>query len=390
MTPQENVFVKPDDQSQTSLSFGMARKGRKKSNLFFHLLRCGLWNTPAGKLPEPLPTQEEWQGVWETARRQTVRGLLWSAIGQLPREQRPPQPMMWTMLAAVDAIERSNVQMASAVGATRLLLEQEGVEPILMKGMAVGLLYTHPEWRECGDIDWFIPSGQVFKNLPAQLRRQGYAPTASADGSLSFDIQDVEVELHQQLIDIEAPQCQKVLSKLIAEEGVREIHTGDGTVFSMPSPMLSLIMLNAHLMKHAFTVGIGLRQFCDMARAYHTWHVQYDADRLTYYYKRLGLHRWTGLMHSILTDYLGLPAYELPSPLIRKEADSQRLMKAILEEGNFGQHTIAWQRAADNHANIKRHTVKQILRKMPFSMRYAPWEMICKIGSLTLGQWKKA
>ena len=29
-----NVFVKSDDQSQTSLRFGMARKGRMKSNVF--------------------------------------------------------------------------------------------------------------------------------------------------------------------------------------------------------------------------------------------------------------------------------------------------------------------------------------------------------------------
>lgn len=293
------------------------------------------------------------------------------------------------MLAAVDAIERSNGQMAGAVQASHLLLKQEGMEPILMKGMAVGLLYTHPEWRECGDIDWFIPSGQGFKNLPAQLRRQGYAPTAAADGSLSFDMQDVEVELHQQLIDIEAPGCQKVLSKLIEEEGVREIRTDEGMVFSMPSPLLTLVMLNAHLMKHAFTVGVGLRQFCDMARAYHTWHGQYDADRLTYYYRQLGLQRWTDLMHSLLTDYLGLPAHELPYPLRRKEADSRRLMKTILDEGNFGQHTRAWQRAAASPANIKRHTVRQILRKTPLSMRYAPWEMICKIGGLAIGQWKK-
>ena len=421
-----------------------AHEMTRQENLFFLLLRYGLWDTHAGELPEPLPTTEEWGRVWDEAKRQTVRGLLWSAIRQLPREQRPPQPMMWSMLAAVDAIERSNEQMTEAVRASRMLLRQEGVEPILMKGLAIALLYPHPEWRECGDIDWFIPSNNVFQALPIQLRKRGIETTSSADGSLSFDLHGVDVELHQQLIDIEAPQCRKVLFQLRDEnedetlryedendnpnlnpnlnededdnvtlryenktlryededetlryenkdESLRYENGGSSpsTVISTPSPLLSLVMLNAHLMKHAFTVGVGLRQFCDMARAYHTWHSRYDADRLSYYYRRLGMQRWTDLMHSILTDYLGLPAHELPFPLKRKEADSRRLMRTVLEEGNFGQHTEAWQSASGSHANIKRHTVQQIIKKMPLSMRYAPWEMMCKIGSLAVGQWKK-
>ncbi len=354
-------------------------------NVFFHLLRKGLWEDCADALSVEL-TPEAWKYIYDTSKRQTVRGLLWDAIQTLPGESSPPQEIVWQWLAAIDAIEKNNEKMAEAIGATQRLLRQIGVEPVLMKGHSIGQLYAHPEWRECGDIDWFIPSQLTFQNVETCLREKALSPTPSADGSLSFIFHGIDIELHRQLIDIDAPQHQKTLRRLIEEECDMKQSIGNGIQVTVPSPILTLLMLNAHLMKHAFTVGVGLRQFCDIARAYHFWHNQYDADRLISYYNQLGLRQWTDLLHSILVSYLGLPLQELPCPLKERKADTQHLMRTVMKGGNFGQHAKSWQNASNSPTSIKWHTIKQIMSKMPLSMRYAPWEMICKVSKLTMRQ----
>ena len=359
-----------------------------RERTFLRLLHIGLWEEVSEDINLAGLTTDDWVFMFETSRRQTVRGLIWSAIQTLPDEVYPPQDVMWRWLSAIDTIERNNRRMTKAIEASRQLLFQTGTEPILMKGHAVAQLYAHPEWREAGDIDWYIPSQQAFRDAKTYLQAEALSPSSSADGSLFLNLQDVDVELHPQLVDIEAPQRQNRLRRLIEEEGWQQQSLEDGGHVMTPSPLLSLIMLNAHIMKHAFTVGVGLRQFCDMARAYHVWHKQYDAEKLIVCYEQLGLRDWSDLLHTILVTYLGLPTQELPGPFKVRKADARRLMRTVMAAGNFGQQTEAWQ-AASNHRAIKRHTLRRILGNMPLFLRYAPWEMTCKIIRLVIGQVNK-
>lgn len=138
-------------------------------------------------------------------------------------------------------------------------------------------------------------------------------------------------------------------------------------------------MLNAHILKHVCTVGIGLRQFCDMARAYHTLFGTYDAEQLTETYRQTGLLKWSGLMHQVLVHVLGLSADEVPTSVPALTSDGRKLIRKVLHWGNFGHYTSAGQLT-------KLHTLRQIIRQLPFSLRYAPIETAYKIKNLVIGQ----
>lgn len=86
-------------------------------------------------------------------------------------------------------------------------------------------------------------------------------------------------------------------------------------------------------------------------------------------------------MHRFLISYLGMPADELPSPAPAYPHDCQRLLRQVLREGNFGQHAEHWQKAHSKGRN-RCHTVCQIIGRLPFSLRYAPIEMMCKMVAL--------
>jgi len=343
---------------------------------FFVLLRCGLWET-APCVPSLFPLSEgEWKMVYDESRRQTVQGLLFRGFQQLPEQLFPPQALVMRWLADTAAAEQTYRQSVEATRRTWRLLHGAGLKPVLQKGLAVGMHYEHPEERVYGDVDWHVADMAAAEEL---LRSQGIDSERRADESLSFYCHNTVVELHPQLIDLQNPGHAYALGLLLDDgQPVLQTVAPDITV-STPSVMQTLVMLQAHILKHVVTVGIGLRQFCDLARAYHVLHRRADDGRLIEYYCRLDMLRWTQLTHTFLYHYLGMPAQELPCLPDAPQNACLRLARAVLRWGNFGQHTATWQSALSLPGL---HTATQIVRNLPFALHYAPVETAHKIKNL--------
>ncbi len=351
---------------------------------FFTLIDSGLWE----KVPNDLScfplSDEDWLRIYEESVRQTVQGLSYQGVLLLPEDCQPPHEITWKWMACVNRIEKRNQKVAEVTQLSLQILRDAGTEPILMKGQAIGSLYSHPEWRVSGDIDWFVPASDRWSHLITCLKEKGLLPTIASDGSLFFILKDVEIELHSRLIDVESPGHRRRAKKMIDEDETRLMSVAPDLQVRIPSPRLSLIMLTAHIMKHAFTVGVGLRQFCDFARASHVWFGTYDTEKLMQSLKELGLTKWSELLFTFLLTYLDVSSHELPCPLKVRTSDSERLLRMVMSGGNFGQQTTAWQSAADKDA-ITWHTIHQFIYHLPMSMRYAPWETLCRIATLTIG-----
>ena len=56
------------------------------TELFFALIRCGIGKQKA--LPR-VPSEGEWGELFEIAKKQTLAGIAFAGIEQLPQEQRP-------------------------------------------------------------------------------------------------------------------------------------------------------------------------------------------------------------------------------------------------------------------------------------------------------------
>lgn len=346
---------------------------------FFLLLRCGLWEqAPDCQALFPL-SDDEWQAVYDEARRQAVQGLLYRGFQQLPIPFFPPQALVMRWVADADVVEQTYHQSLRATTQSWQLLCQSGQQPLLQKGLAVGLLYEHPEERVYGDVDWYVGDMAAAKTL---LEQRGIKTEHAADRSMSFTMDGVQIELHPQLIDM---QQRRPSDRSADEATTMELALPDGTHIATPAPLPTLLMLEAHILKHVVTVGIGLRQFCDLARAYHALYRQADGSRLADSYRRLGLERWTQLSQTFLHQYLGTPLEELPTQRLASDKACRRLARAILRWGNFGQHTQAWQTAAVHH-HTKWHTIRQIACNLPFALRYAPSNTLRHIGMLVRNQ----
>lgn len=328
-------------------------------------------------------TSKEWRKVCVESERQTAQGLFYAALAYLPDAIYPPVEVVAHWQAFATSALKRNQEILTVTASVCKRLKDAEVDAVLMKGQAVARYYEKPKLRACGDIDLYVPDESGF-TAAVNLINKGRQQHKGADGSVSVLIDGVEVELHRHLIDIRHPKGKRTVSTLIKSEGYNEMPLISDIKIKVPAPIVTLLLLNAHIMKHALTVGVGLRQFCDLARAYYVLYGHYDPVKLAHVLQESGMARWSDLLHLFLMELLGLPADRLPYQ--PAQGDSRVLLRKVMEWGNFGQHTLSWQEHASRHSSMKLHTMKRIICGLPFSMRIAPAETLYVIKNLLFGQ----
>lgn len=357
----------------------------REREVLLTLLRSGLWEKePDGLSCFPL-SETGWENVFRLARQQTVTGLVFQGLQYLPDDLLPSETLLLRWAAETDAIERRNQKMNAVLEALTTLFREQGLNPILQKGQGTARFYNQPLLRECGDIDFYFNNPRAWETALVCLRFQRIALQRQGDGSLIYSWQGVDVEHHRRLFDLYNPFQQGIVNRLEERKGYRQIRLSptSNEVITVPSPFLELLLHNLHILKHALGRGIGLRQLCDMARACYHLHEEIDSKEMETVCRKLGLDRWSQLLHAFLIQELGLPEAGLP---YRKTAPTaQPLTDIVWRGGNFGQHNAklaqgytGWQR--------KRQTACSFGDNAHFAFRYAPKETFWFFLKLMKGQ----
>ncbi|MGN0231015.1 MAG: nucleotidyltransferase family protein [Muribaculaceae bacterium] len=357
-------------------------------NALLTLVRSGLWEMAV----EPLPLQlsdESWARVFEIARNQTVTGIAYRGLQQLPDEMLPPMQVMMRWMTEVDRTERTSNAIDAANTQLSQIFTSQGITPITVKGQGVARLYEHPELRQPGDIDLFFTTNKEFVKAAKIVESQIALIDKKPDGSMSYNFGGFVVEHHRCIVDLCRPRSARFVAQYAAENGYinQPITLEPATSITIPSPTTNLLVLNAHIMKHAIGSGIGLRQLCDMARACHIYSRSADITKMAEVYSAAGIDRWSRLLHSFLVQYLGLPVDEQPytTPL----PDAAPLLRIIVEGGNFGHHRKSTQNpGTQSELRRKIKTAGNFARAAKFSCKYAPIEAIFTVSSLFIGQFR--
>lgn len=326
------------------------------TDIFFVLLRAGLWERDLSL--DAVPPVDDWRVLLETARRQAVLGLLYRGIAHLPEDQMPPADLRLRLLADIDRIERRNKQMELTQQELLGRFRDAGLHPLVQKGSEAGKYYANPLLRESGDIDLYFPEDE-FGRVCAEFPGAGMAP----DGAYVFKFRDVTVELHPRYFDLHLP---------------------DADLPEIPSINAELVMLSAHILKHAIGAGVGCKQLCDFALALARTDGKYDKEQLRAYLKHAGLLRWQRVLCSLLVADLGLdPACCLPD---FTPGDPAPLRCIVLDGGAFGLFDPAREKAVRAGKTARKmQAAGAFLKRLPFSLRVAPRETVATIGELVKG-----
>lgn len=342
------------------------------------LLRAGLWVIePSKKELALFPlNEEEWQEVYGLAKEQTVIGPVFQGICLLPDDIMPSMDLLQLWVAHVDNIEQMNRKVNKIVGELITFFNEKGQYAIVLKGQGTARLYEHPLQRSCGDIDLYFRTEEERNCALDEIRNLGLSPSKMPDGAYSFKWKSIDIEIHQNLLDIHNPFLQKDIRNLIEKESFNG---------HLPSPLLHLLLLNTHILKHLMGHGIGLRQFADMARAYHAQKGHYQENEYLRICSGWGIVTWTKEMNGILVQHLGLPESVLPGDM-HTNIYTDILMEKILQGGNFGKYSG---RRADEYQGAlasKWKTAMSMVKNYQLSRKLAPKEALFMVLSLIKGQ----
>lgn len=307
-------------------------------------------------------TDAEWKAVLDEAKRQSVQGLVCEAVSQLDKALMPPVALRITLLAESDAVQKRSAHVEKVAEQLTAAFSGHGLNPVIQKGTSVACFYPNPHARRSGDVDLYFPEAE-FESARKMAENAGVTVNDAPDGSINYIWNDVTVEHHRRYYD-----C------LASFEDV-----------PVPSAEATMLLLSSHILKHAIGVGIGLKQFCDIALACRALDGQYDAASYLTHLRAAGMMRWERMLETFLEEYMGVERRYLPALSAgMKRLDASRLLAIVLEGGNFGHYNPARHLDAPQQRR-KRNTFLFFVKRAPFALRVSPREWFHTVGCLVHG-----
>lgn len=301
-------------------------------------------------------TAIDWEKVLDEAQKQTLVGVAYAGVKIWTKSDVAAQidlmdidvPLThWHLLS--ETIKRDNLRVNHRTAQVCRVFAQEGFRTSVMKGQGNALLYG-PELsllRMSGDIDVWVEGG--FKRVYDYVMQ--IAPTKKVSAKhIEFKVfDDVTIEVHFRPLIMSNPFRDYKLEKILAAQSeacynhhVQLLTKGKDGKLSYNDATVTTILFNvvhqlAHIHRHLFSVGIGLRHLMDyyyqLENAERTLS-QEEKVEVIGYAKSLGFERLAQAMSWILTTQFGLPEQcNLWEP---NEKDGRFLLEDIFRTGNFG------------------------------------------------------
>ncbi|MFZ4263444.1 nucleotidyltransferase family protein [Sphingobacterium sp. HJSM2_6] len=310
----------------------------KIHQVFFTLLRLGLWKNSTESF-SIFPLKElEWEKLFALSIQQAVEGIIFNSFSKLSPNDLPSKALLLKWTVRVDSIERYNQTIQNNTKKLAKLYNQNQVSFFLLKGYSLGRLYDTPNLRSSGDIDLYFPKISCFKSANQLIQSKNILVEKGSLKSSFFTLNNTVVEHHVKLFDILNPFCSQYLANLIKEESKNSIQLSiDEVTVPTISYLLAHVQTNAHILKHYLGYGIGIRQFCDLARLYYHSKNSIDSNQLMEIYKKLKIYNWVDDVNQFLVKYIGLEPQYLPFEYNQNtNTNIDWLLNDILQAGNFG------------------------------------------------------
>ncbi|MCQ2220863.1 MAG: nucleotidyltransferase family protein [Prevotella sp.] len=376
--------------------------------LFFELLQVAIGNRDA---LSGVPSPEEWEEIYETAKKQTMVGIAFKGVERLPQEQLPPRTRIRQWFVKADKIRKRNEKMNLECAKTCYLLAQKGFHSCILKGQANLRNSPTPAlpqggrdlgyYRTPGDIDvWTWSDSGKVSDVISFVKKVNPKTEATYHHADCVIAGETETEVHYRPSWMSAPWRNKVFQRF-CNEHKKDIERfpvvlpdGRKSFFFVPSIEFDAVYQLVHIYRHLFYEGIGLRQMMDywmvMKNLSPTnWLSSYEPPTSSTFskgegegrsqvetmqvLKKLGMRRFAAAVMWVLAEVLDPDSKDwmLCEP---NEKDGRFLLKEIMLAGNFGHE--------DERINVtKDHWLRWGLMKLRRNMKFLtsyPEEVICE------------
>lgn len=253
------------------------------TNVFLDILKSAITQTECDNL-DGLDT-DVWIRVYDISQKQQLSPLIYQQIFSNPSflENDPEFQNFWKM----DTIDQAGNQVRKSILFLMLSdkMRQNGLTPLVVKGIVCRNLYPNPDLRTSNDEDLFIPREQ-FQKMDEFLRNEGFMRDELIEGK---DYQEVPyknlsnglyLELHMNLFAQESGAYGH-FNELFADAFDTCIETEiQGSKVLTLNVREHFLYLVCHSLKHFLHSGFGIRQACDMIYFAKNYHDQFDWEEM--------------------------------------------------------------------------------------------------------------
>ena len=103
------------------------------------------------------PTAKEWSELYALAQKQTLVGIAFRGVEQLPEAQRPPKQLLLQWMMATEHIKKLNADLDRKALAVANKFLKEGFPGMVLKGQGVAKLY---QVSQIDNGQWTMDNGQ--------------------------------------------------------------------------------------------------------------------------------------------------------------------------------------------------------------------------------------
>lgn len=306
--------------------------------VLFELIRAGLWEKEC-RLLEYLPIN--FSELKRLAEEQSIVGLVAAGLEHVSDIKVPKQDVL-QFIGQTLQLEQRNQAMNYFIGVMVDNMRKEGIYTLLVKGQGIAQCYKRPQWRSCGDVDFFLSDENYEK---AKKYLIPLASDVDYEGDYikhqGMTIDPWVVELHGNFRCGLSSKIDNVLDEIKSDiffgGDVRSWMNGDTQVF-LPGVNVDILYVFTHILNHFYKGGIGLRQICDWCRLLWTYKDEIDYILLKKRLKRMGLMTEWKAFGTFIVEYLGMPSDAMPlySPEDKWKRKAKRICSFVIEVGNFG------------------------------------------------------
>ena len=303
---------------------------------YFELLRAALWDTSVS-----IEGEIDWEAVLQMARFHSNNVLIADVASRMTDGSKPSP----VMLDKMQSVMRNNLfhlmQLKQILVSSVKLLREHGIEPVVLKGFGLALLYPNPTLRQIGDIDLFVGISSfheacaLLRTLPGSYN---WGEEINVGRHYNIEFGRISLEVHRVSADVEDDDKLYPHYAVIEQDGlIGHLQRIDyeGLEISIPSKEFVVFFTFYHAWHHYLETGVGWRQLSDVTMALHSYYGQLDLDKLRQWITTMRVMKPWQTFGYLLVERLGLPEAEMPFYEASCQRRAQKLYRQIMKEGNF-------------------------------------------------------
>lgn len=347
-------------------------------NLFFELIRISV---DTRFMPSHYPSVDEWEGLYEIARMQSLLGICFIGVRRYMEEAQQrgektsiPKKMYYQWLSAAVHIQKQNELMNQRSVELQTILSSAGFKSSILKGQGVSALYGElKEFRQSGDIDVYVDCGRV--KVIEYARSIGQENVDWDYKHLHLRVfKDTEVEMHYRPeVLLNLVKNKRLQRWFLSDDVQNQMFRQNGKLIT-PSVEFNLFYILLHIYRHFLYEGVGLRQLMDYYFVLRATVQENDRTMSLEAIEKFGMRRFAKGVMWIMQHVFGLEElYLLYEP---DEKEGRYILDQIMVGGNFGHHDERLKRNTKNSkvvgvCNILKHSA-HLMSKYPADLLWSP------------------